>query len=115
MACFYDLPAELHFQIFDYLHPSDVKSARAVSKKFRDNATPSLFCSIVACPRYQALGAYQNVSLHSIYSGYVKELVFDGTMYDAQLACNERAYYEAEGRLENPELYRNWSSRTRYV
>jgi hypothetical protein len=64
MACFYDLPAELQIQISDYLHSADVKSARAVSRKFRDNAAPALYRSIVACERYQALSAFQNVSLH---------------------------------------------------
>lgn len=62
MSQFKQLPAELQIQIFDYLHAADVKSARAVSRTFRNNATPALFRSIVACARYQALGAFQNVS-----------------------------------------------------
>ena len=62
MGHFTLLPAELQIEIFDYLDATDVKSARAVSRKFRDNATPALFRSIVACARYQALGAFQNVS-----------------------------------------------------
>jgi hypothetical protein len=115
MACFFDLPAELQIQIFDYLHAADVKSARAVSRKFRDNATPALLRSIVACARYQALGAFQNVSLHSIYAGYVKEVIFDGTIYDAQLACIDRAHYAAEDKFESLEFYRHWARRTRCV
>ena len=99
MARFYKLPAELQIQIFDCLHAADIKRARAVSKKFRDNATPALFRSVVACARYQALGALQNVSLHSVYSRYVREIVFDGTMYDVQLAYSDRAYYDAEASL----------------
>lgn len=62
MGLFNRLPAELQIEIFDYLPATDVKAARAVSRTFRDNATPALFRSIVACARYQALGAFQNVS-----------------------------------------------------
>lgn len=113
MARFYELPAELQIQTFDYLDAADIKRVRAVSKKCRDNATPPLFRSIVACPRYQALGAFQNVSLHSIYAGYVRKIIFDGTMYDAQLANSDRAYYSAEDQLENPDFYRGWARRTR--
>jgi hypothetical protein len=115
MARFGSLPAELQIEIFDYLQAVDVKAARAVSRRFRDNATPALFRSIVACPRYQALGAFQNVSLHSVYSGYVKEIVFDGSLYDAELARHDYAYYQAQDCVEALSCGSHWTKRTRYV
>ncbi|KAI4625357.1 uncharacterized protein J4E87_005204 [Alternaria ethzedia] len=114
MSQFTQLPAELQIQIFDYLHAADVKSARAVSRTFRNNATPALFRSIVACARYQALGAFQNVSLHSIYSGYVREIIFDGTLYDGHLAKDHRNYSRAEeasGKFQSGSFY---AMRTRW-
>ncbi|KAI4641557.1 hypothetical protein J4E93_007654 [Alternaria ventricosa] len=114
MGTFTQLPAELQIQIFDYLHAADVKSARAVSRTFRNNATPALFRSIVACARYQALGAFQNVSLHSIYSGYVREIIFDGTLYDGHLAKDHRNYSRAEeasGKFQSGSFY---AMRTRW-
>ncbi|KAI4660624.1 uncharacterized protein J4E78_005328 [Alternaria triticimaculans] len=114
MGNFTQLPAELQIQIFDYLHAPDVKSARAVSRTFRNNATPALFRSIVACARYQALGAFQNVSLHSIYSGYVREIIFDGTLYDGHLAKDHRNYSRAEeasGKFQPGSFY---AMRTRW-
>jgi hypothetical protein len=113
-AYFYKLPAELQIQVFDYLHAADIKRARAVSRKFRDNTTPALFRRVVACARYQALGALQNVSLHSVYSRYVREIMFDGSMYDEQLAYSDRAYYAAEEKLENPDFCRGFWRRTRF-
>ena len=77
MDHFSHLPAELQIEIFDHLETVDAKAARAVTRTFRDNATPALFQSIVACARHHALGAYQKVSQHPTYSGYVKEIIFD--------------------------------------
>ena len=117
MGHFTALPAELQIDIFDRLQTVDIKAARAVSRKFRDNATPSLFRSIVACPRYQALGAFQNISLHSIYSGYPREIVFDGTLYDGYLAVEDRMYYLVEDKctesLTGPGSH--WARRNRCV
>jgi hypothetical protein len=96
MARFYELPAELQIQIFDYLDAADIKRVRAVSKKFRDNATPPLFCSIVVCPRYQALGAFQNVSLHPIYAGYVRT-----PMYELPVRHTLTSYTNILGQKDN--------------
>lgn len=115
MGHFAFLPAELQIQIFDYLGTIDVKAARAVSRGFRDNATPALFRSVVACARYQALGACQNVSLHSIYSGYVREIIFDGTLYESDLASNQYTHQRHETAARNFVSLPSWSERIRYV
>ncbi|KAF1946095.1 hypothetical protein EJ02DRAFT_500233 [Clathrospora elynae] len=97
-----------------YLQAVHVKAARAVSRKFRDNATPALFRSIVACARYKALGAFQNVSLHSIYPSYVKEIVFDGSVYDARLAEQDNVYYFAQKQFSELDFGSHWARRTRW-
>jgi len=115
MGHFAFLPAELQIQIFDYLGTVDVKAARAVSTRFRDNATPALFRGVVACARYQALGACQNVSLHSIYSGYVREIIFDGTVYESNLAYHQCTYQRHEKAAKKFISLPRWSERLRYV
>ncbi|KAL1792051.1 hypothetical protein ACET3X_009802 [Alternaria dauci] len=114
IVAFTRLPAELQIEIFDYLPATDVKAARAVSKTFRDNATPALFRSIVACARYQALGAFQNVSLHPVYSGYVREVIFDGTLYDAVLAKDHRYYQQSEQSTDEFNSSSFYAMRTRW-
>ncbi|KAA8625431.1 F-box multi-domain protein [Pyrenophora tritici-repentis] len=116
MGHFTVLPAELQIEIFDHLQPVDIKAARAVSRKLRDNATPALFRSIVACPRYLALGAFQNISLHSIYSGYPKEIVFDGTLYSDRIAKHDQQYYYLASKYTGlqTEVGSHWARRTRW-
>jgi len=116
MGHFNELPAELQIEIFNYLQPIHVKAARAVSRMFRDNATPALFRKIVACPRYQALGAFQNISLHSLYSGYPREIVFDGTLYSDRIALDDRQYYLLERSYPEYQTVSesHWTRRNRY-
>lgn len=116
MDHFSRLPAELQIEIFDHLETSDAKAARVVSKTFRDNATPALFRSLVACARHQALSAYQNVSQHPTYSTYVKEVVFDGRIYSQKIERNIFDYCEAESEVEDvlsPANLLVWSFRWR--
>ena len=116
MGHFNELPAELQIEIFNYLQPIHVKAARAVSRMFRDNATPALFRKIVACPRYQALGAFQNISLHSLYSSYPREIVFDGTLYSDRIALDDRQYYLLERSYPEYQTVSesHWTRRNRY-
>ncbi|KAF1840990.1 uncharacterized protein K460DRAFT_410383 [Cucurbitaria berberidis CBS 394.84] len=111
MARFELLPAELQLQIFSYLYSSDVKAARAVSRKLRDNATPALFRTVVACARYQAMGAFQKVALHPVYPTYVKEIIFDGSVYEARLALYEHAYNHEVEELRGGS---HWGKRSRW-
>ncbi|CAO2650556.1 Nn.00g018480.m01.CDS01 [Neocucurbitaria sp. VM-36] len=114
MARFDLLPAELQIQIFNYLQGPDIKAARAVSRKLHDNATPALFRSIVACGRYQAMGAFQKISLHSVYSSYVKEIIFDGSVYEARLARYETTYFRAQDQVEDLRFGSHWGKRSRW-
>ncbi|KAF2706857.1 hypothetical protein K504DRAFT_385139 [Pleomassaria siparia CBS 279.74] len=111
---FAELPAELQIEILSYLERPDLKAARAVSRSFRDNTSPSLFKSTVACPRYQALGAMQKISLHSVYQIYVKTIIFDGSVYDGDLANNEQRYLIQADECAEINTGFRWEKHTRY-
>ncbi|ORY13504.1 hypothetical protein BCR34DRAFT_562004 [Clohesyomyces aquaticus] len=86
------LPAELQISVFGYLDHADLKSVRLASRAFRDNSEQFLFDRTIACARYQALGALQKISRHDIYQKYVKEIIFDGSVYEPQAASKVRVY-----------------------
>ncbi|KAH7388735.1 hypothetical protein BKA66DRAFT_440408 [Pyrenochaeta sp. MPI-SDFR-AT-0127] len=114
MSRFELLPAELQIEIFTYLQSSDIKAARAVSRKLRDNATPGLFRSIIACARYPAMGAFQKISLHSVYTNYIKEIIFDASIYEASLAQQERTYEHIQDKFEELRFGSYWAKRSRW-
>ena len=87
------LPAEIQIEIFTYLEGSSLKAVRGVCRAFRDNAEPTLFRYVIASARYQSLGAFQKISLFPIFQKHVREIVFDGSLYDQFLAKNEQAYH----------------------
>jgi len=106
------LPAELQLDIFSYLDNVSLKAARGVSRKLRDNASPALFRSIVACARYDALGAFQKISLDSVLQKYVKEIVFDASVYDGRLANYQHLYEQQNDKYIDLRATSYWSKRT---
>jgi hypothetical protein len=104
---FAELPSELQIEIFSYLDPLELKAARAVCRRFRQNASPPLFKRVVACARYKALGCLRDVSLHSVYASYVNEIVFDGSIYEPTLASPEISYQTMADKIL-PDLRKEW-------
>ncbi|KAF2691262.1 hypothetical protein K458DRAFT_438938 [Lentithecium fluviatile CBS 122367] len=102
-------------EVFSFLEAPDLKAARGVCTKFRDNASVWLFRKLVACARYQAMGAFQRTAEHSVYRTYVKEIVFDGTTYEEQLAKSEILYQESANRLPDLEGVVSWARRSRFM
>lgn len=96
---FQSLPAEIQIQIFGHLQGPTLKVVRRVCRAFRDNAEPTLFRYVIAAARYQTLGAFQKVSLFEVFQKHVKEIVFDGTIYDQLLAKSETAYHRCAATL----------------
>jgi hypothetical protein len=88
----FDLPAELQIHIFSFLERYDVKNVRRVCRKFRDNASPHVFNTALVCTRYRALSVLKLMSLHESYRTYIKELVFDGSVYSRVLASSWDLY-----------------------
>lgn len=107
------LPAELQIEVFRYLDNTDLKAARATSRRSRDNASPILYHSIIACARYLALGAFQKVSVHSLLSKYVKEIIFDGSLYDSIYAMNQDIYCAKNDVIAELRMSSFWGKRTR--
>ncbi|PSN72832.1 hypothetical protein BS50DRAFT_482074 [Corynespora cassiicola Philippines] len=106
------LPAELQIDIFGYLGSVDLKSVRSVCKTFRNNASPALFRTIVACCRYQAMGAFQNISLHPVFAPYVNEIIFDGSVYDYEPATDESLYHRLADAIVESRGFR-WQRHSR--
>jgi hypothetical protein len=115
VTTFDQLPAELQIEVFTYLKASDLKAARAVSRQFRDNASPALFRSVVACARYMALGAFQNIANHPVLQKYVKEIVFDGSLYDEEIAAHQATYERMNDEYNDLRVGAFWSKRIKYV
>jgi hypothetical protein len=106
MPSFDLLPAELQIHVFSYLDNSDLKAARAVSKTCRKNASALLFQSAVVCVRYRALGAFQNISLDPIFQRSVRQIIFDASVYQEQLAENEHANYQEQDASPNGNYWK---------
>lgn len=115
MAHFNSLPAELQIEILSYLDASEVKAARTVSRSFRDTAAPERFKSIVACARYQGLGGFQRIATHPVYGGYIREIVFDGTVFMKNLAWNDDVYLRASLNFKELTTPNLWYRRLRSV
>ncbi|KAF2869862.1 hypothetical protein BDV95DRAFT_547126 [Massariosphaeria phaeospora] len=94
-------------------HRVDLKSVRSVCTSVYATASSDLFRSVVACARYQALGALQKISLHSSYAASVKEIIFDGSVYLEELATHENEYDRA-ARIPELQHVDPWHKHQRY-
>lgn len=112
---FESFPAEIQLEVFRHLDNTDLKAVRAVSRKLRDNASPSLFRSVVACARYEALGALQNIAAHSVLRKYVHEIVFDGSVFSLSLASSSDEYKRKNNEYESLQTGSYYFIRERYV
>lgn len=110
---FESLSSEIQIEIFSYLKGSHLKAVRAVCRAFRDNAEPTLFQCVIAAARYQALGAFQKISLFPVFQKHVREIVFDGSLYDKFLARDERSYHSLATKIPRLEQGFQWQKRTR--
>lgn len=108
-------PAELQLEVFRHLDSPDLKAVRGVSRKLRDNASPSLFSSVVACARYEALGAFQRITEHPVLRKYVHEIVFDGSVYSTWLASSSDQYRTQNNKYEHLRTGSYYFIRERYV
>lgn len=111
---FQSLPAEVQIEVFSYLDGSSLKAVRAVCRAFRDNAEPTLFRYVIATARYQSLGAFQKISLFPVFQKHVREIIFDGSLYDERLAKHEPSYHRQAARLPNLEQGFHWHKHSRY-
>lgn len=112
---FLSLPSEIQIEIFSYLLGSDLKAVRKVCCAFRDNAEPTLFRSVIATSRYQSLGAFQKIALFPVFQKHVREIVFDGSVYDQMLATREPYYHREADKHPNVDQGFSYHKHGRYV
>ncbi|KAH6615251.1 hypothetical protein C7974DRAFT_437140 [Boeremia exigua] len=98
-----DVSEEIQIEIFSYLRGSNLKAVRGVCRAFRDNAEPTLFRYVIATARYQSLGAFQKISLFTVFQKHVREIIFDGSVYDQLLARHEPSYHAHAARVPSLE------------
>ncbi|KZM21742.1 uncharacterized protein EKO05_0001697 [Ascochyta rabiei] len=111
---FKSLPAEIQIEIFSYLQGSSLKAVRKVCCAFRDHAEPTLFRYVIATARYQSLGAFQKISLFPVFQKHVREIVFDGSVYDKILAKDERLYHRHAAKFPDLEQGFQWHKHSRW-
>ncbi|KAF9695977.1 hypothetical protein EKO04_005822 [Ascochyta lentis] len=111
---FESLPAEIQIEIFSYLQGSSLKAVRGVCRAFRDHAEPTLFRYVIATTRYQSLGAFQKISLFPVFQKHVREIVFDGSLYDGLFAEEEKAYHRQAAKFPNLEQGFQWHKHGRW-
>jgi hypothetical protein len=61
------------------------------------------------------MGAFQNISLHSVYSKYVKAIIFDGSVYEALVAKSEHGYIVGQHTYPALKVNSYWMTRNRCV
>jgi hypothetical protein len=109
------LPTELQLEVFSHLANSDLKAARAVSRKLRDNASPALFRYVVACARYVAMGSWQSISLNPALQNYVKAIIFNNSICNAAVSSGKELYENHNNRYDDLRTSSFWSLQTRSV
>ena len=112
---FESLPSEVQIEIFSYLEGSNLKAVRGVCRAFRDNAEPTLFRYVIATARYQSLGAFQKISLFEVFQKHVREIVFDGSVYNKLLAKHEQSYHRQAAKFSSLEPGFHWHKHSRYA
>lgn len=86
------LPHEIVCRIFSYLQSPDLKHARLVSSDLKTAASRHLFSRILIAPRRDVLSVFRRVYEHDTYRLYVKQIVYDGSIYDVSLARSAETY-----------------------
>lgn len=110
---FESLPSEVQIEIFSYLEGPNLKTVRGVCRTFRDNAEPTLFRYVIATARYQSLGAFQKISLFKVFQKHVREIVFDGSVYNKLLAKHEQFYHRQAAKFSSLERGFHWHKHSR--
>ena len=104
------LPAEIRLEICFYLSPCDLKAVRYVNREMLASATPALFRCAVVGARYHALHAFQKIAECPALSKYVREIAFDGSVYDQGLAKHQGLYRSVSSGSAATKAESSWIS-----
>ena len=83
------LPPELKVDVLARLDKRDLKSARLVSKKWSLLATGPLFDRVFFSCRGLDLEVWEKVTRHPVIGGVVREVVYDGSIFKAEMEFEE--------------------------
>ena len=89
-----DLPLEIWGSICQWLRKDDIRNTRLACSLFNDAASPFLLKRAWLSSSSEDQKTLTAISLHPIFSKYVTEVYYDGTIYDPDLldALNDRSY-----------------------
>lgn len=79
------LPTELKADVLARLEKRDLKSVRLVSREWNALATGPLFDRVYVSCRALDLEVFGNVARHPVIGGVVREVVFDGSVFQKDL------------------------------
>ena len=103
------LPPELKVDVLARLDKRDLKSVRLVSKEWSLLATGPLFDRVFFSCRGVDLEVWKNVTRHPVIGGVVREVVYDGSIFKADMDFEKYfrdVYFHIRG------IARNWEHDT---
>lgn len=91
-----DLPDELLTTILSYLPKLDLKEARLTCVRWSNIGVEGLFQRVYFAPRKDVMQRFADVTGHPIFSRTIKEVVYDGTLFQSRLINEQtlRKHYE---------------------
>ena len=81
----FHLPLELWGSICQWLWKEDIRSTRLACKYFNEAASPFLLRRVWLSSSSEDQKTLTAISLHRIFSKHIKEIYYDGTVYDPEL------------------------------
>ena len=103
------VPPELFSIVCSHLSKKDLQSARLVSKAFELVASPFLFRTVWFSTDPRDWGNIRNISQHPVFHKYVREIVYDNTVYESAF-CKRETYVASLGTscLQNSTAHCNY-------
>ena len=95
------LPPELKVSIASYLGKKQLKTLRLVCREYEIAASPHLFDKAYLAAREGVLDTFTELTDHPIFSKYVKEIVYDGSVVESDCARSFDIYDSMQFRVQS--------------
>lgn len=79
-----DFPTELLAAVFENLPKSTLKRARLTSTRWSDIGAETLFQRVYFAPRRHTMQRFINITSHPVFSRTIKEVVYDGALFQSR-------------------------------
>ena len=93
------LPAELQARVYSHLDNASLKSLRLVARAMPPHVNGILFRNVIIAPRRNSLDI---AALLIPFKKHVRRVVFDGTVYDKNIAASRSLYKDKARALGEP-------------